>query len=143
MTDTEDKLPSTKPYLLRAIWQWCMDAGLTPQILVDAGMSGVDVPPEFVRDGAIVLNIHERAVRGLDMGDEALVFSARFSGRPRSLYVPVAAVRAVYARENGQGLFFDAPAAGAEAADGEPRVEGETATPAGEKPRKKPDLKLV
>src|SRR5690606_1446838 len=113
------------------------------QILVDAGVSGVDVPPEFVRDGAIVLNIHERAVRGLDMGDEALVFSARFSGRPRSLYVPVAAVRAVYARENGQGLFFDAPAAGAEPADGEPRAEGEAATPAGEKPRKKPDLKLV
>lgn len=86
-----------------------MDAGLTPQILVNATVAGVDVPNEFVKDGAIVLNVHDRAVRDLDIGNETVNFSARFSGRPRNVLVPMEAVLAIYARENGQGLFFELP----------------------------------
>jgi stringent starvation protein B len=100
--------------MLRALWEWCMDAGLTPQILVNAGAAGVDVPKQFVKDGTIVLNIHDRAVRDLKMSNDAVTFSARFSGQPRNLFVPVDAVVAIYARENGQGLFFEIPDAEAQ-----------------------------
>ena len=86
-----------------------MDCGLTPQILVDAGHENVDVPAAFVQNGTIILNVHDRAVRDLNMDNEVVSFSARFSGVAHSIYVPMSAVMAVYARENGQGLFFDMP----------------------------------
>ena len=86
-----------------------MDAGFTPQILVNAGFAGVDVPKQFVKDGTIVLNLHDRAVRDLTMTNDAVTFSARFGGQPRNLFVPVDAIVAIYARENGQGLFFEHP----------------------------------
>lgn len=146
MTDEHDNTPSKRPYMLRAIWQWCMDAGFTPQILVQAGYPGVQVPTEYVKDGAIVLNIHDRAVRELAMDNDAVSFSARFGGQPRRLYVPTEAIVAVYARENGQGLFFEVPGP-EEAVPGgdEPAGEGEAGTDdAPDTPsRGRPNLRLV
>src|SRR3954467_2614247 len=97
---------STKPYLLRAIYEWCVDNGLTPYIsvVVDAATR---VPMEYVRDGEIVLNIGPLAASRLVIGNEMIECSARFSGAARELSIPVAAVAAIYARENGQGMSFE------------------------------------
>jgi len=97
---------STKPYLVRAIREWAIDNRLTPQILVDASVDGVDVPKRFVQDGQIVLNIGGDAIKMHVIDNERLQFSARFSGTPYDVLVPVEAVLAIYARENGQGIFF-------------------------------------
>lgn len=100
---------STKPYLIRAIREWASDNNLTPQILVDANMEGVHVPASYVSEGQIVLNIGDQAVEMLDMGNEHLSFAARFNGRPHNIDVPVESVLAIFARENGQGIFFKDP----------------------------------
>ena len=97
---------STKPYLIRAIYEWAMENGFTPQILVDAQVSGVDVPEGYVNEGKIVLNIQNQAVQHLELGNELISFSARFGGVPVQLAVPVDAVLAIYTRENGDGLSF-------------------------------------
>lgn len=99
---------STRPYLVRAIFDWCLDSGLTPQIMVNVDVPGVMAPLDYAKDGKIVLNLHPSSVRGLELGNEYLLFSARFSGRAEDITVPVAAVMAVYARENGQGIVFQA-----------------------------------
>lgn len=99
---------STRPYLVRAIFDWCLDSGLTPQIMVNVEMPGVIAPLDYAKDGKIVLNLHPSSVRGLELGNEYLMFSARFSGRAEDITVPIAAVMAVYARENGQGIVFQA-----------------------------------
>ncbi len=99
---------STKPYLLRAIYQWAMDHHLTPQVLVDVGVEGVVVPRGRATDGRIALNIHPQSVVGLEMGDQYLRFAARFGGRPFDVCVPVAAIVAIYGRENGHGIAFQA-----------------------------------
>ena len=101
-------MTSTKPYLIRAIRDWALDNGLTPQILVDAEVENVDVPRAHVKEGQIILNIHDRAVDGLHMSNEEIVFSARFAGRATPVCVPVEAVMAIFARENSQGIFFQA-----------------------------------
>ena len=103
---------STRPYLVRAIYDWSLDQGFTPQIMVDVTLPGVDVPMAYAQDGKIVLNLHPNSVRGLELGDEYLMFSARFSGRPEDIVIPVASVLAVYARENGQGIVFQADGSG-------------------------------
>lgn len=95
-----------RPYLIRAIYDWICDNGLTPHLLVDAGYPGTEVPQEFVENGQVVLNLAPRAVQGLVAGNEEILFSARFGGIPRNLVVPVGAVLAIYARENGQGMAF-------------------------------------
>lgn len=100
-------MTSSKPYMIRAIYEWLMDNAMTPHVLVATEMPNVEVPVEYVRDGRIVLNISASAVQGLHMGNDALSFSARFGGVPRSLYIPIAAVLGIYARENGQGMFFE------------------------------------
>ncbi|MDH3637576.1 MAG: ClpXP protease specificity-enhancing factor [Gammaproteobacteria bacterium] len=100
---------STKPYLVRAIREWAIDNQLTPQILVDASIDGVEVPNRFVQDGQIVLNIGGDAIRMQVMDNERLQFSARFNGTPYEVVVPVEAVLAIYAKENGQGIFFKGP----------------------------------
>jgi len=101
-----DHLPSTKPYLLRAIWEWCCDHGFTPYISVNVdGRSRV--PREFVRDGQIVLNVGPDATNKLQMGNEFIEFQARFGGVARELSIPVDQVSAIYARENGAGMAFD------------------------------------
>jgi len=99
-------LPSTKPYLLRAIWEWCCDNGFTPHIAVTVD-SRTRVPREFVRDGQIVLNLGPSATNKLQIGNEAVEFQARFGGVARELSVPVGQVTAIYARENGAGMAFD------------------------------------
>lgn len=110
-------LPSTKPYLLRAIWEWCCDNGFTPHIAVQVDGRTM-VPREFVRDGQIVLNIGPTATNKLQMGNELIEFQARFGGVARELSVPIEQVSAIYARENGAGMAFEL-AAGASA--GEPQ----------------------
>mgnify|MGYP001165986755 CR=1 FL=1 len=97
---------STRPYLIRAIYEWAGDNGLTPHLLVDATQNEVSVPSEFIEDGKIILNIADSAVTNLSLGDEFIAFNARFSGVAREIFVPVSAVRAVYARENGMGIVL-------------------------------------
>jgi stringent starvation protein B len=100
------ELPSTKPYLLRAIWEWCCDSGFTPYIAVQVDARTL-VPREFVRDGQIVLNLGPDATNKLQIGNELIEFQARFGGVARELSVPVGQVSAIYARENGAGMAFD------------------------------------
>jgi stringent starvation protein B len=95
-----------RPYLVRAVYQWVLDNGLTPYLLVDARQEGVRVPAEFVQDGRIVFNLAPTAVRALHMGNDHVEFSARFGGHPRQVVFPISAVLALYARENGQGMVF-------------------------------------
>lgn len=101
---------STKPYMIRAIHEWCTDQGFTPylQVLVDASTR---VPREYVRDGQIVLNVGHDATHHLTMGNDEITFQARFNGAAFPITVPVSAVLAIYARENGQGMAFETPAA--------------------------------
>lgn len=97
-------MTSQRPYLLRAIYEWIADNGLTPHVLVDARVAGVRVPAHTVKDGQVVLNIAERAVVRLAMDNDALRFSARFGGVSQNVVVPMSAVIAIYARESGQGM---------------------------------------
>lgn len=101
-----DEFPMTshRPYLLRALYEWIADNGLTPHLLVDATRPQVQVPAHAVKEGRIVLNVAQRAVAGLEMGNDVIRFSARFGGVSQAVSVPVSAVLAIYARENGQGM---------------------------------------
>jgi stringent starvation protein B len=119
---------STKPYLLRALYEWCTDNGYTPHIAVRVD-GQTRVPRQFVRDNEIVLNISFEATSQLQMGNEWIEFSARFSGKSHKIEVPVANVLAIYARENGQGMAFPVESAGGEAADSEADADE---APAGE-----------
>ena len=101
---------STKPYLIRAIYDWCTDSGFTPYVAVAVDES-VRVPTEFVSNGEIVLNVSALATSRLLIDNEAISFQARFGGVPRDVHVPMGRVIAVYARENGQGMAFDVPRA--------------------------------
>ncbi|MDA8094819.1 MAG: ClpXP protease specificity-enhancing factor [Betaproteobacteria bacterium] len=96
---------STKPYLIRAIFEWCADEGFTPYLAV-AVDANTRVPAEFVRNGEIILNIAATATRNLTLGNDWIQFSARFNGVSRELTIPIAAVTGIFARENGQGMFF-------------------------------------
>ncbi|MCZ2723058.1 ClpXP protease specificity-enhancing factor [Marinomonas sp. 15G1-11] len=95
-----------RSYLLKAAYEWVVDNDLTPYLLVDANNESAVVPVEFVQDGQIVLNISMGAVRNLLMDQHGVSFEARFSGKSMNVYVPIAAAQAVYAKENGDGLFF-------------------------------------
>ena len=127
---------STRPYLIRALYDWCTDNGLTPYIAVLVDET-VQVPREYVKNGEIVLNISFDATSSLKLGNEVIEFKARFAGTAREIMVPVNRVIAIYARENGQGMAFpvsvpaggekpsplsSVPAAGAPPVEGEPRV---------------------
>ncbi|WP_223250803.1 ClpXP protease specificity-enhancing factor [Rhodanobacter denitrificans] len=101
-------MSSNRPYLLRAIYDWISDNDLTPYVLVDAGFAGVKVPPQVVKNGQVVLNLATRAVANLDLGNEWISFQARFSGVSQAIQIPVRAVLALYAQENGQGMMFPA-----------------------------------
>jgi len=139
-------MSSNRPYLLRAIYDWITDNNLTPYVLVDATREGVRVPPHVVKNGQVVLNLAMRAVANLDLGNEWISFQARFSGVSHSILVPVAAVLALYAQENGQGMMFPA-----EEADGSPPSppDGGEAAPApdstddDDKPRRGGHLRIV
>ena len=97
---------SPKSYLLRAFYDWIVDNGMTPYVLVDASADAVQVPAEHVQDGKIVLNISPTAAQALMMDKEHLRFNARFRGVAREIFVPMAAIKAVYAKENGRGMVF-------------------------------------
>jgi len=99
-------MSSNRPYLLRALFEWISDNKMTPHILVDASAAGVEVPEQAVQKGKVILNIDHAAVRDLSMANDWLTFSARFSGRRHEVRVPVEAVLAIYAKENGQGMMF-------------------------------------
>ncbi len=101
--------PSTKPYLMRAIYDWCVDSGYTPYLSVTVD-SVTRVPMEYVKDGQIVLNIGPVAVERFKLGNELIEFSARFNGTGRDISIPIGVVSAIYARENGQGLSFEVTA---------------------------------
>jgi len=106
MTSSKQDMTSNRPYLLRALYEWITDNGLTPHVLVDAELDGVDVPRHAVQKGKVVLNIASGATEHLLLNNETICFKARFSGKPYSISVPMNAVIAIYARENGQGMMF-------------------------------------
>ena len=120
---------STKPYLLRAIYEWCVDNGYTPYVSVVVGPR-TRVPMEYVRDGEIVLNIGPLATSRLQMGNELIECSARFSGSARELSIPIGSVSAIYAKENGQGMSFEVDRNAAPAAE----TDQESAVPEKEPP---------
>ncbi|MFW1677553.1 ClpXP protease specificity-enhancing factor [Pontibacter sp. JAM-7] len=137
----------SRPYIARALYSWLLDCDLTPHIVVDTTQEGVQVPGQFVENGQIVLNIAPGAVQGLIMDDQVIEFSARFSGQPMQVYVPLAALLALYARENGQGMVFgQEPAAEyylqAAPVAGEPSASERNTETSG-RPAKKPTLKVV
>jgi stringent starvation protein B len=101
-------MTSNRPYLLRAMYEWIADNGLTPYILVDAAAPGVSVPKSAIKDGRVVLNIAARAVAQLELEKEYVRFTARFSGVSQVVEVPMAGILAIYAQENGQGMMFPA-----------------------------------
>ncbi len=139
---TEFQMSSNRPYLLRAVYEWISDNGLTPYLLVDARQPGVRVPAHAVKDGQVVLNVAMRAVAELEMGNEAVRFSARFNGVSQQVHVPVLAVLAIYAQENGQGMMFP-PEAVAPAGASE-TTEASGTSPEPDKPQRKgPQLRVV
>ena len=99
------ELPSTRPYLIRALYDWCSENGFTPYVAVKVDNS-VQVPREYVQGGEIVLNVSMDATSSLKLGNDFIEFKARFGGKPREIMVPIHRVMAIYARENGQGMAF-------------------------------------
>ena len=136
---TQDSPPqsSRRPYLLRAMHEWMTDNGQTPHLLVDAGVDGVAVPRQYVRDGKIVLNTSYSATAGLMMKNDWVTFSARFGGNPFEVRLPVGAVLGIYARETGQGMIFSEDEPGGPDAPVPPPKP-----PGGDEPRR-PKLKVV
>lgn len=106
MAENTASMTSSRPYLVRAMYQWIVDNGMTPHILVDAQSENCIVPQSLVKEGKIVLNVAPMAISSLMLGDEEISFSARFSGKQNSLSFSVGSVLAIYARENGQGMMF-------------------------------------
>ncbi|MDG2135675.1 MAG: ClpXP protease specificity-enhancing factor [Luminiphilus sp.] len=98
---------SSRPYIIRAIYEWIVDNDCTPHLLVDVSIDGVDVPQAYVSDGQIVLNISPSAVVGLEMTNESVFFNGRFGGVATDILVPIGGILGIYARENGQGMVFD------------------------------------
>jgi len=140
-----------KPYMLQACYDWICDGGLTPQLLVDTSLTGVQVPTEYVEDNLIILNISPTAVRELDLMGEPISFSARFGGHFRNIIVPLDAVQVIYARENRQGIalssFDDGLVMPDEGNSSHKEEEGGNFSEKSEKDGrvkvKKPSLKLV
>ena len=99
-------MTSTRPYLIRAFYDWIVDNACTPHIVVNATLPGVSVPVEYVDGGQIVLNVSLSAVQGLALGDHAIEFQARFGGMVRQVHAPISSIMAIYAKENGRGMVF-------------------------------------
>lgn len=127
----------SRPYLVRALNEWIIDNGMTPYVVVDVGIKGVQVPEDFVTNGQIVLNISAGAVRNLLIDNSAIEFNARFGGVPMQVYVPMSAIMAIYSKENGQGMVF-----GSEPGAPEPPPSGGEKSKSSTK-AEKPSLKLV
>lgn len=106
-TANPEKVSSKRPYLIRALYEWLIDNGLTPHLWVNVGQDDrVQVPMEFVKEGRIVLNIGLSAVRSLELGNDLISFNARFGGKPMDVFIPPSAVLGIYAKENGEGMRF-------------------------------------
>lgn len=134
---------STKPYLIRAIYEWCVDQGFTPYVAV-AVNGRTEVPRNYVKDGQIVLNLSPDAVHQLVLGNDFLTCSARFGGVAQSISVPVNNVAAVYARENGQGMAFEVGVAKADVSaveQPEPAVSAENPTAPTSRPSRPPAVR--
>jgi len=116
-------MKSSRPYLVRALYEWILDNGCTPYLLVDATVAGVDVPQQYVKNGQIVLNVAPGAVAGIDMSNDEIRFRGRFGGVATDVFVPIGAVLGIYARENGQGMVFE-PEQASPPPDDEPRGGG-------------------
>lgn len=127
---------SSKPYLLRALYEWIVDNDCTPHLVVSTEQEGVRVPPGLAKDGSIVLNVAPSAIRNLLMDDLHVSFDARFGGQPFAVLVPVSAVSGIYARENGEGMAFEVGA--------EPSPPHDPSPPAPEPPASpRPSLRVV
>ena len=131
------QMTSSRPYLIRAMYQWIADNGMTPHLLVNVSVEGVQVPAEHVQNGKIILNIAPMAITGLILGDDDVTFSARFSGQSMSIFIPIEAVLAVYAKENGQGMMFSEDDGAISSPDSNDKPE-----PDPDKP-KRPSLRVV
>ncbi|MBK6278096.1 MAG: ClpXP protease specificity-enhancing factor [Gammaproteobacteria bacterium] len=114
-------MKSSRPYLVRALYEWILDNACTPYLLVDATVAGVEVPQQYVKNGQIVLNVAPGAVAGIDMSNDDIRFRGRFSGVAIDVFVPIGAVLGIYARENGQGMVFEPEQAPPPSSDDEPR----------------------
>lgn len=143
--DDNPPMSSNRPYLLRAIYDWISDNNFTPYILVDAGIEGVQVPPQVIKNGQVVLNLAMRAVANLDLGNDWISFQARFSGMSHAIHIPVHAILALYAQENGQGMMFPADEGGDKPPSPPVPPGSDDTPPAGEdKPKRgAPHLRVV
>ena len=137
------QMTPSRPYLVRAMYQWITDNGKTPHLLVDVSIEGVQVPTEHVQNGKIILNIAPMAVTGLVLGDTEINFSARFSGKPMELYIPIGAVLAVYAKENGQGMMFSEDDGASTAQDDESDHKPDPGPDSDPDKPKRPSLRVV
>ncbi len=137
------KMTANRPYLLRAFYEWIVDNNCTPYLVVDATVSAVKVPMQFVQNGQIVLNTAPSAVGNLQLGNDAVTFSARFGGQPFALYIPVNAVLAIYARENGAGTVFTLEEEEDEAEIFSNEFDDDSPEPEPPKPKKASHLKVV
>ena len=142
MSEQELNLTPTRPYLARAIYEWICDNNLTPHLLVDATQPNSLLPEQYIHDGQIVLNIAPHAVHQFNMSNETITFSARFGGVSRDIYVPFNAVIGIYARENGQGLFFD-PNEYSDIQTSENPLEPSVTSEDTKQAKKKPSLRLL
>ena len=106
MSSSKDGMTTNRPYLLRALYEWITDNSMTPHVLVNAEVDGVDVPDHVIQKGKVVLNIANGATENLQLDNETIYFKARFSGKPYPISIPMGAVIAIYAQENGQGMMF-------------------------------------
>lgn len=137
------KMTANRPYLLRAFYEWIVDNNCTPYLVVDATVSAVKVPIQFVQNGQIVLNTAPSAVGNLQLGNDAVTFNARFGGQPFALYIPVNAVLAIYARENGAGTVFTLEEEEDEAEIFSNEFDDDSPEPEPPKPKKASHLKVV
>ncbi len=131
-------MTSTRPYLIRAFYDWIVDNDCNPYIVINANMEGVNVPEEYIEAGQIVLNIAVSAVNGLVLGDHAIEFQARFGGKIRQVYAPIGAIVAIYAKENGRGMVF----AEEEEEEGSPPLPPPTGPSSGDKNKGKSKSKV-
>ena len=133
---------SSQSYLIRAIYDWVLDNEHTPYLMVDTSQTGVDVPKDYIRDEKIILNVNPSAIDGFEISDEHIVFSARFSGKSFSIYIPVPAVKAIYGKETESGMMFNDDGMGVTFSHGS---AGDDLPPDREPPTptKKPTLRVV
>ena len=145
----ESEMSPQRPYLLRALYDWLLDNNCTPHVVVDATQPYVNVPQEHVKDGQIVLNIHPAALTNFAMDLDHISFEARFGGVPRRIYLPMAAIIAIYARENGAGTIFEAEPGLKPQEKADSQALTDVQSPSSDDnseptpPRKRPSLKVV